>query len=160
MMCTLPAGPAFIKWGQWAATRHDLFPPDMCSELELLHTKVGGRLVSERPVPWLHICQVTWQRHCMTAVLADCCDAPAPLVCLTHCFTQAPAHHFRFTKSAIHHSFGMPHTELFDWFEHHPVASGSIGQIHRARLSEKGAALTGVCGGGLTRRQLQHTPAS
>ena len=31
------AGPAFIKWGQWAATRHDLFPPDMCSELEKLH---------------------------------------------------------------------------------------------------------------------------
>ncbi|EFN54091.1 hypothetical protein CHLNCDRAFT_136214 [Chlorella variabilis] len=33
------AGPAFIKWGQWAATRHDLFPPDFCSELELLHTQ-------------------------------------------------------------------------------------------------------------------------
>ena len=34
------AGPAFIKWGQWAATRHDLFPPDMCTELEHLHTQV------------------------------------------------------------------------------------------------------------------------
>ena len=33
------AGPAFIKWGQWAATRHDLFPPDFCSELERLHSK-------------------------------------------------------------------------------------------------------------------------
>jgi hypothetical protein len=27
------AGPAFIKWGQWAATRQDMFPPDMCTEL-------------------------------------------------------------------------------------------------------------------------------
>jgi hypothetical protein len=33
------AGPAFIKWGQWAATRPDMFPPDMCTELERLQTK-------------------------------------------------------------------------------------------------------------------------
>lgn len=33
------AGPAFIKWGQWAATRPDLFPRDMCTELSKLHTK-------------------------------------------------------------------------------------------------------------------------
>ncbi|XP_077238420.1 uncharacterized protein LOC143879762 [Tasmannia lanceolata] len=33
------AGPAFIKWGQWAATRPDLFPRDLCTELTKLHTK-------------------------------------------------------------------------------------------------------------------------
>lgn len=33
------AGPAFIKWGQWAATRPDLFPIDLCSELTKLHSK-------------------------------------------------------------------------------------------------------------------------
>ncbi|KAK6934338.1 ABC1 atypical kinase-like domain [Dillenia turbinata] len=33
------AGPAFIKWGQWAATRPDLFPRDLCNELAKLHTK-------------------------------------------------------------------------------------------------------------------------
>jgi aarF domain-containing kinase len=33
------AGPAFIKWGQWAATRPDLFANDMCTELSKLHTK-------------------------------------------------------------------------------------------------------------------------
>ncbi|XP_047328884.1 probable serine/threonine-protein kinase abkC [Impatiens glandulifera] len=33
------AGPAFIKWGQWAATRPDLFPQDLCSELSKLHMK-------------------------------------------------------------------------------------------------------------------------
>jgi aarF domain-containing kinase len=33
------AGPAFIKWGQWAATRPDLFPCDLCTELSKLHTK-------------------------------------------------------------------------------------------------------------------------
>lgn len=30
------AGPAFIKWSQWAATRKDMFPPDMCAELSRL----------------------------------------------------------------------------------------------------------------------------
>ncbi|PHT49400.1 hypothetical protein CQW23_09147, partial [Capsicum baccatum] len=33
------AGPAFIKWGQWAATRPDLFPKDLCAELTKLHSK-------------------------------------------------------------------------------------------------------------------------
>uniref|UniRef100_A0A804LQ12 ABC1 atypical kinase-like domain-containing protein n=1 Tax=Zea mays TaxID=4577 RepID=A0A804LQ12_MAIZE len=33
------AGPVFIKWGQWAATRPDLFPSDLCTELSKLHTK-------------------------------------------------------------------------------------------------------------------------
>ncbi|CAI5962405.1 unnamed protein product [Closterium sp. NIES-64] len=33
------AGAAFIKWGQWAATRPDLFPKDMCAQLSKLHTK-------------------------------------------------------------------------------------------------------------------------
>ncbi|KAI7743881.1 hypothetical protein M8C21_004864, partial [Ambrosia artemisiifolia] len=33
------AGPAFIKWGQWAATRPDLFPRDLCTELSRLHSK-------------------------------------------------------------------------------------------------------------------------
>ncbi|KAM0943922.1 putative ABC-type Cd(2+) transporter [Dioscorea sansibarensis] len=33
------AGPAFIKWGQWAATRPDLFPNDLCMELAKLHSK-------------------------------------------------------------------------------------------------------------------------
>ncbi|KAL6202237.1 hypothetical protein ACLB2K_025946 [Fragaria x ananassa] len=33
------AGPAFIKWGQWAAARPDLFPRDLCAELEKLHSK-------------------------------------------------------------------------------------------------------------------------
>ncbi|KAK3188138.1 hypothetical protein Dsin_027699 [Dipteronia sinensis] len=33
------AGPAFIKWGQWAATRPDLFPRDLCKKLSELHTQ-------------------------------------------------------------------------------------------------------------------------
>ena len=32
------AGPAFMKWGQWASTRADIFPPDMCTELARLQS--------------------------------------------------------------------------------------------------------------------------
>jgi len=37
--CLESAGPAFIKWGQWAATRADLFPPDVTAALEKLHSQ-------------------------------------------------------------------------------------------------------------------------
>lgn len=40
------AGPAFIKWGQWAATRPDLFPSDLCAELAKLHTKAPAHSFS------------------------------------------------------------------------------------------------------------------
>lgn len=36
--CIEKAGPAFLKWGQWAATRPDLFSPDVCSTFQLLQT--------------------------------------------------------------------------------------------------------------------------
>jgi aarF domain-containing kinase len=32
------AGPAFIKWGQWAATRPDLFPQNFCTTISKLQT--------------------------------------------------------------------------------------------------------------------------
>lgn len=40
------AGPAFIKWGQWAATRPDLFPRDLCTELAKLHMKAPAHSFS------------------------------------------------------------------------------------------------------------------
>ncbi|KAJ7554627.1 hypothetical protein O6H91_05G001400 [Diphasiastrum complanatum] len=41
------AGAAFIKWGQWAATRPDLFSSDLCQELSKLHTKAPAHRFSE-----------------------------------------------------------------------------------------------------------------
>jgi len=35
--CISVSGPALIKWGQWAATRPDLLPPDLCDALAQLH---------------------------------------------------------------------------------------------------------------------------
>ncbi|XP_029130992.1 ABC1 family protein C21C3.03, mitochondrial isoform X2 [Cajanus cajan] len=40
------AGPAFIKWGQWAATRPDLFPRDLCGELAKFQTKAPAHKFS------------------------------------------------------------------------------------------------------------------
>ena len=101
------SGPAFIKWGQWAATRHDMFPPDVCQELQKLHA-------------------------------------------------DAPAHGMSHTQAEILDSFGFPLTDLFDGFDTHPVASGSIGQIYRGELSGVGARLTGLQQGTVVAVKVRH----
>jgi predicted unusual protein kinase regulating ubiquinone biosynthesis (AarF/ABC1/UbiB family) len=55
----------------------------------------------------------------------------------------------RYTCKVLTNSFGLPPSELFDWIEEEPIACGSIGQVHRGRLSAKGAALTGCAAGDL-----------
>lgn len=57
------AGPAFIKWGQWAATRPDLFPQDICHALaalqtgapthEFVHTRAAVEAAFGRPLEQL-----------------------------------------------------------------------------------------------------------
>ncbi|XP_073390844.1 uncharacterized protein [Physcomitrium patens] len=41
------AGPAFIKWGQWASTRPDIFPADICDELSRLHMQAPRHSYAE-----------------------------------------------------------------------------------------------------------------
>ena len=100
-------GPAFIKWGQWAATRADLFPPDMCRELEKLHS-------------------------------------------------DAPAHSYETTRISVKHAFGFDLETLFSDFEKNPVASGSIGQIHKATVSAVGSRLTGMDEGVVVAVKVRH----
>ncbi|KAH7425318.1 hypothetical protein KP509_11G049200 [Ceratopteris richardii] len=40
------AGAAFIKWGQWAATRPDLFPKDLCAQLAQLQSNAPAHKYS------------------------------------------------------------------------------------------------------------------
>ncbi|QDZ20902.1 putative protein kinase [Chloropicon primus] len=84
------AGPAFVKWGQWASTRRDMFPGDLCEELAQLYTCV-------------------------------------------------PSHKYAHTKSLVENAFGQKMEDLFEWFEEEPCASGSIAQVHKAKLSVEGA---------------------
>ncbi|XP_057693823.1 uncharacterized aarF domain-containing protein kinase 2 [Corythoichthys intestinalis] len=44
---TESSGPAFIKLGQWASTRRDIFPQEFCDRFSRLHVKV-------RPHSWAH----------------------------------------------------------------------------------------------------------
>ena len=53
------------------------------------------------------------------------------------------AFRFQYTKSAIENAFLLPMSELFSAIDEEPVASGSIGQVHRAELASAGAAITG-----------------
>ena len=57
---------------------------------------------------------------------------------------QAPAHSLSYTVAAVERAFGAPASELFDEFPEGPVASGSIGQVYKARLSAMGARNTGI----------------
>ncbi|KAI9373976.1 hypothetical protein BJX61DRAFT_500653 [Aspergillus egyptiacus] len=41
------AGPAFIKLGQWAASRTDIFPPEMCNIMSSLHSNAPAHSLSE-----------------------------------------------------------------------------------------------------------------
>jgi aarF domain-containing kinase len=46
------AGPAFMKWGQWAAARPDLFPEDIARELEVLHMVTSFFYISQGGFPF------------------------------------------------------------------------------------------------------------
>jgi len=84
------AGPAFIKWGQWASTRRDLFPPAFCREVSKLQVGV-------------------------------------------------PSHKFYHTRRSVEKAFGEPFEDMFEVFDESPCASGSIAQVHKAKLSSRGA---------------------
>lgn len=61
--------------------------------------------------------------------------------------TGAPSHPPPLSRAAIEAAFGLPLDELFEEFEDEPVASGSIAQIHRAKLHPELAARFGVTKG-------------
>jgi aarF domain-containing kinase len=63
----------------------------------------------------------------------------------------------KFTRKTIRQAFDASIEELFDEFEEVPVASGSIGQVYRARLSAQGARNTGIDAGALP---AAHCPVS
>lgn len=70
--------------------------------------------------------------------------------------SDAPSHSLAHTETEIEDSFGFRVEDLFDEFESEPVASGSIGQIHRCALSDVGARLTGVDQGTVVAVKVRH----
>lgn len=81
------------------------------------------------------------------------------LIVCDHCALQVPAHAYRHTLKAIEDAFGLPANELFTSIERQPVASGSIGQVHRAVLAPKGAAIARCQPGQVVAVKVRHPGA-
>jgi len=56
---------------------------------------------------------------------------------------NSPSHTYDETRKTIRESFGMEIEEIFSSFDPNPVASGSVGQVHKAELKEKYALPNG-----------------
>lgn len=63
------------------------------------------------------------------------CDA------LSKLHSGAPAHSFELTRAEVTRAVGAPLAEYFESFEQEPIASGSIGQVHQARLGGRAVAV-------------------
>jgi len=57
---------------------------------------------------------------------------------------EVPAVPFAYLRVVAEAELGMPLSEAYTWFDETPVAAASLGQAHRARLSEVDAADTGL----------------
>ncbi|MFS0895031.1 ABC1 kinase family protein [Microbacterium sp. 179-I 3D3 NHS] len=57
---------------------------------------------------------------------------------------EVPAVPFAGIRAVAEAELGMPLTRAYAWFDENPVAAASLGQAHRARLSETDAADTGL----------------
>lgn len=64
------------------------------------------------------------------------------------------------TKATIETSFGMPLEMLVDWIDHEPIASGSIGQVHKAELSARGGSICGMPSGTVVAIKVKHPGVS
>ena len=95
----------------------------------------------------------------MTAVLRPVlryAAAPPP----TSRTDARPVCRWAFTRDTVEAAFGLPLDHLFTWIEHEPLASGSIGQVHRAALSARGAEVCGVPAGRVVAIKVKHPKVS
>lgn len=112
------AGPAFIKLGQWASTRPDLFPPDACAHLARLHADVA-------PEPMEHVARVLsslpW-------------DTP----------THASEHHHDEQPLGTTLGGAGGINNALEHLDPHPLGAGCVAQVHRAVLTEQAACCVGL----------------
>lgn len=54
---------------------------------------------------------------------------------LSRLHSQAPTHSYQYTRQEVEKAMLKPLSDSFDFFEKKPIASGSIAQVHRAKLN-------------------------
>lgn len=64
---------------------------------------------------------------------------------------KVPARSFEEIKTTLETELGLPHEEVFELFEETPIASASIGQVHKARLKTGEAVAVKVQRAGIRR---------
>ena len=116
-------GAAFIKWGQWSATREDMFPKVRCAcsgPVSLQpHAAQSPRLCRS-----LHASLALFARLLtLSSCVQDLCGVLAEL------HDHAPVHSWAASKVEIEAAFGKPVDELLERIDHEPLASGSIAQV-------------------------------
>ena len=109
------AGPAFIKLGQWASTRRDLFPEEFCDRLSTLQRRCS-------PHPWLATEEVlrdsfgeNWKDH-----FTDINGVPIGCGCV------AQVYKWSLKKRVLHSSMSA----LMESEEHHSSISVAVKVLH------------------------------
>lgn len=62
---------------------------------------------------------------------------PDVIAALARLRQDAPVHDIKYSRQMVKESFGYELDDIFDEFDEVPVASGTVAQVHRARLREK-----------------------
>lgn len=134
------AGTAFIKWGQWASCRPDMFPERLCACLSELHSQVGRVIPPPNVLPMSGVTLSRMRRHQEPGAQCSCTQRMFQLTFPT-LYLQAPTHSFKHTQREVETAMGRPISECFESIETKPIASGSIAQIHRATLDGQTVAV-------------------
>ena len=126
----LLARQAFIKWGQWGATRPDLFPADLCATLARLHTSAPAHDFAHTRAA----VEGAFRRP--LEELFDEFDA-APVASGSIAQVHRAVLSARGASGSCYKS-GAPDKPYKP--RPSPLASGSNAQVHRAVLSARGAS--------------------
>ena len=124
------AGPAFIKWGQWASTRFDRFPPALCAQLQRLQQRAP-----QHDWDWS---KQTLERSFGPGALSSLASSTSTSSAAAPAAAASSLGGAAARGAVAAGGGGSSNTSggVFEWVEETPIASGSIAQVHRAKLRQ------------------------
>ncbi|CAK8986663.1 Probable serine/threonine-protein kinase abkC [Durusdinium trenchii] len=117
-----------------------VFAPFMCASLVLLVKKENGNAGYWREFWLQQMLECTqragaaFQKFGQWLSMRPDMFPPDVILVLSKLRADAPAHPGTVSRQKLREHLGKEVEELFEEFEEEPVASGSVGQVHRARL--------------------------